>query len=157
MKVKGIVIEDFANYKEPSMFIAMPSCTWKCCIDNPSICQNNSLAKAETKDVSIQYIITLYRNNPICRGIVFGGLEPFDSFDELIYFIYTFKQYYSEDYIVIYTGYNEDEIEDKIEVLKRYKNMIIKFGRYVPNQKPHYDEVLGVYLASDNQYAKKIN
>jgi hypothetical protein len=37
-----------------------------------------------------------------------------------------------------------------------YKNIIIKYGRYIPNQTPHYDEVLGVYLASDNQYAVRI-
>ena len=57
---------------------------------------------------------------------------------------------------MIYTGYYLDEIADKIRVLTEYKNIIIKFGRFVPNQKKHYDEVLGVYLASDNQYAKKI-
>ena len=37
-----------------------------------------------------------------------------------------------------------------------FTNIIIKFGRYIPNQKPHYDEVLGVNLASDNQYAERI-
>lgn len=29
--------------------------------------------------------------------------------------------------------------------------------RYIPNQEKHYDEVLGIYLASDNQYAEKLN
>ena len=61
------------------------------------------------------------------------------------------------DDIVIYTGYNLNEIEDKVNILKNYKNIIIKFGRFIPNNKIHYDEILGVYLASDNQYALKIN
>ena len=39
---------------------------------------------------------------------------------------------------------------------RKYKNIIVKFGRYVPNQPAHYDEVLGVYLASDNQYAEQL-
>lgn len=41
--------------------------------------------------------------------------------------------------------------------LKSYKNIIIKFGRYVSGQKQHFDDILGVYLSSDNQYAKNIN
>jgi len=43
---------------------------------------------------------------------------------------------------------------DKIALLSRYKNVIVKFGRFIPNQEKHYDEILGVELASPNQYAK---
>lgn len=46
---------------------------------------------------------------------------------------------------------------DKFHVLSEYKNIVVKFGRYIPGQEKHYDEVLGVYLASDNQYAEKIS
>ena len=42
-------------------------------------------------------------------------------------------------------------------MLYDYKNIIIKYGRYIPNQTPHRDEVLGVNLASDNQYAERIS
>ena len=44
-----------------------------------------------------------------------------------------------------------------INNLKQFPNIIIKFGRFIPNQQSHYDEVLGINLASDNQYAKKIS
>lgn len=54
-------------------------------------------------------------------------------------------------------GYKEDEIEDKINQLKQYKNIIVKFGRFVPNQEKHKDSLLGIYLASFNQYAIKIS
>jgi hypothetical protein len=30
MVIKGIVDEDFVNYKKPSMFIIMPYCDFKC-------------------------------------------------------------------------------------------------------------------------------
>jgi len=60
----------------------------------------------------------------------------------------------SNDDIVLYTGYNEDEICDKIHLLSQYRNIIVKFGRFIPNQEKHYDEILGVELASPNQYAK---
>ena len=61
------------------------------------------------------------------------------------------------DDIIIYTGYDKNEIEDQIMILKKYKNIIVKFGRYVPGQQAHFDKVLGVELASDNQYAEKIS
>ena len=63
-----------------------------------------------------------------------------------------------DDDIVIYTGYTEEELieNDTFKKVCKYKNIIIKFGRFIPNQEPHYDEVLGVKLVSDNQYAKKV-
>ena len=39
----------------------------------------------------------------------------------------------------------------------KWENIIIKFGRYIPNQEKHYDDVLGIELASDNQYAEVIS
>ena len=58
---------------------------------------------------------------------------------------------------IIYTGYYENEIEEQINQIRKYKNITFKFGRFIPNQKEHYDDVLGVYLASDNQYGKVIS
>ena len=46
---------------------------------------------------------------------------------------------------------------DEIEELERCENIIVKYGRYIPDQEKHYDEVLGVYLASNNQYAERIS
>ncbi len=107
-------------------------------------------------------IITLYMNDPLSEAVVCGGLEPLDSLDELIPFIMEFR-YYSPDPIVIYTGYTEEEVEQMeylgsklLKLLSHYENIIIKFGRYVPNQEKHFDEILGVELASPNQYAKVI-
>ena len=80
-----------------------------------------------------------------------------DSWDDLISFITEFRLV-SDDDIVIYTGYSKCEIKDKIDILWHFfPNIIVKFGRYIPNQVSHYDEVLGVNLASDNQYAERIS
>ena len=38
-----------------------------------------------------------------------------------------------------------------------FNNIIVKFGRFIPNQESHYDEILEVNLASPNQYARKIS
>lgn len=156
MHIKEIRDEDFTSYKKPSMVIGFPSCNWKCekeCGEH--CCQNSALAQAPLIDIPIDTLIQRYINNPITKSIVCGGLEPFDSWVELLNFIKEFR-YHSQDDVVIYTGYKEEEIIDKISVLKSYEPIIIKFGRYIPRQQPHYDEVLGVNLASDNQYAKII-
>lgn len=87
---------------------------------------------------------------------MFGGLEPFEQFAEVYSFVVEFRDF-SEDDIVIYTGFNKDEIEPCIEKLRQFKNIIIKYGRYIPNDKSHIDNVLGIKLASQNQYAEKIS
>ena len=56
-------------------------------------------------------------------------------------------------------GYTEEEAADKIAelALMHSGKIVVKYGRYIPNQEPHIDNVLGVSLASDNQYAKEYN
>ncbi len=157
MKVKNIIFEDFTNYKKPSMFIGFPNCTFKCDKEcGLKVCQNSHLANSPTIEISYDNIIKKYLNNNITEAIVFGGLEPFDSLKDLYLLVNAFRLYTDDD-IVIYTGYYSDEITKQIEQLKQYPNIIIKFGRFIPNQEHHMDEILGVELASPNQYAVKIS
>lgn len=157
MWIKGVVMEDFSNYKLPSMFIIFPFCDWKCDKEcGERVCQNGSLAKAPLKHIDVDLLIEKYLNNPISKAVVCGGLEPFDSWSDLLLFIEKFRLK-SQDDIVIYTGYYKEEIADKIDILKRYPNIVVKFGRFIPNQEKHYDEVLGVELASPNQHAEAIS
>lgn len=157
MIVKNIIEEDFSNYKKPSMFIAFPSCSFKCEKECGSqVCQNSELAKSPNIEISYDNIINKYLNNNIIKAIVFGGLEPFDSLKDLYLLVNAFRLYTDDD-IIIYTGYYPNEITKQIKQLKQYPNIIIKFGRFIPNQEHHMDEVLGVELASPNQYAVKIS
>ena len=153
MKIKGLITEDFVNYKKASMTIIFPYCTFKCGKD---YCQNSSLAKTPIIEISIDDLVNRYINNPITEAVVMQGLEPFDSWNDLKEFVQKLREYNNDD-IVIYTGYNKDEIIEKINELSKYTNIIVKFGRYIPNQEKHYDEVLGVYLASSNQRGEKIS
>lgn len=160
MRLRGIVFEDFVNYKKPSLFLITSSCDWKCCKEAGipiSVCQNSELMKSEVKEFSDESIYKAYSTNNISRAIVIGGLEPMLQFEELINLIKTFRENGCDDPIIIYTGFNKTEILYQVEQLKMFKNIIIKFGRYVENSNPIYDEVLGVTLASDNQYAEKIS
>lgn len=159
MKVKGIVWEDFVNYKVPCTTIEMPICDFKCDREcGCEVCQNSELALAPTYDYSDYSIINTYCMNPIAQAICFQGLEPFDSFEDLYRFIELFRGFYSQnDDIVIYTGYNKYEIENQLNQLKQFPNIVVKFGRYIPNQPSIYDEVLELELASPNQYAERIS
>jgi hypothetical protein len=129
------------------------------------------LAHAEDIEISKEDICERYIKNEITEAFVFGGLEPFDSFMDLISLIDCIRNKYNiEDDIVIYTGYTKEELKKgqfgKDNEISRinykyltdtYKNIIIKFGRYYPNQSAHFDKVLGVNLISDNQYAEKVS
>lgn len=159
MKIKGIIDEDFVNYKLPSMVIMTPSCTFKCEKEcGKQVCQNGALATAPSINIGVHSLIYRYLHNPITKAIVIAGLEPFDSFGEVIGLITTLRgEYRCDDDIVIYTGYNKDESEQWIQQLQTVPNIIIKFGRFVPDQQSHYDEILGVKLASDNQFAERIS
>ena len=153
MKIKGLITEDFVNYKKASMTIIFPYCTFKCGKD---YCQNSSLAKTPIIEISIDDLVNRYINNPITEAVVMQGLEPFDSWNDLKEFVQKLREYNNDD-IVIYTGYNKDEVIKYIKELSVYPNIIVKCGRYIPNQEKHYDDVLGVYLASNNQYAERIS
>lgn len=159
MKVKGLIDEDFVNYKKPAMVIEFPYCTFKCDKEcGQSVCQNSALAHEPNIIIDYDELLTRYINNPITKAIVMQGLEPFDSFSDVMNLILWLRvKYKCLDDIVIYTGYNKEEISWLIEYIKQYKNIIIKYGRYIPNQNPHFDSVLGVKLSSDNQYAEKIS
>ena len=160
MIIKGIIDEDLVNYKKPCMVIECPYCTFKCDKEcGLQVCQNSTLANLPNIEISNRSLIARYLKNDIAKAIVFQGLDPLDNFEDIFSFLVTFRENSTDD-IVIYTGYTKEEIEQMPYVLARLKqipNIIIKFGRYIPNQKTHYDNVLGVNLASNNQFAEKIS
>lgn len=158
IKIRGLIEEDFVNYKKPSIYIAFPYCTFKCDKEcGYSVCQNSSLVtNSEIINIDEQKIVNRYIDNPITTSIVISGLEPFDSYKDLFILIKAFREKTLDD-IIIYTGYNKNEIENSIEELKQFKNIFIKFGRFIPNQQKHYDNILQVNLASPNQYGEKIS
>lgn len=156
MKVKDIVDTDFVNYKKISMFISTSKCTFKCDKEcGRPVCQNSELAAAPSIEISDEEIIKRYLSNPITEAVVVGGLEPFDTFDELYQFIKNFREKSNDD-IVIYTGYYPEEVRTALQILTKFSNIIIKFGRFIPDSIHLYDKLLGVELASPNQVAIRI-
>lgn len=159
MKIElvNLIDESFTEYKKPHMLVGFPSCTFKCDRENGNqVCQNWELAKAPRIAVEAEDIAARYVSNEITKAVVFAGLEPFDSFKQMVSLIDEIRKV-SDDDIVIYTGYNEDEIDKMLKAISEYDNIFVKFGRYRPGQKKHLDEALGIELASDNQYARKLS
>lgn len=158
MKIKGIIDYDTINYKLPCLTIEFPYCNFKCDkLNGCAVCQNSALAREPDIEIYGEEIWNLYNSNPLTKAFCFQGLEPFDSYMdliELIKFIRIDKQ--CNDPIVIYTGYEKGE-DIVVEMsLHHYSNIIVKWGRFILGDEPHYDEVLGVNLASNNQYGEKI-
>lgn len=157
--IKQLQDEDFVNYKKPCMFIGFPHCSFKCEKDcGIKCCQNSELFNSPNIQLHTSTIVQRYMNNNITSAIVMGGLEPFDAEEDLINLIFELRKETDDD-IVIYTGYNKEEIQyrESYKEIINFKNIIIKFGRFIPNQEKHFDKVLGINLASDNQYAEKVS
>ena len=161
MRVKTIVDEDFVNYSKPSMFIGTISCGGKCCLEGGfplSVCQNDGWRGNAPIDIRDEVIVKRYLQNQITHAIVLGGLEPMEQSDEVLALIKTLREDFDcHDDVVIYTGYYPDEVTAILDKLQVFDNIVVKFGRYVPNMKYRFDEVLGVELASNNQYAVRIS
>lgn len=154
MLVKTIVDEDFSNYKEPSMFIVTCYCDFKCCKQAgvpKSVCQNSELASLENIEISIDEIYQRYIGNPITSAVVLGGLEPLEQFGDVYELINCFRKHGCNDSFVIYTGYEAEEISAVLSKLSMLGNIVMKFGRFIPDSNSRYDDVLGITLASDNQ------
>ena len=160
MRLKTLEDENFTNFKDVTMTIGTISCNGKCCIeaDIPiCVCLNDSWRAAPVMDIPNVTLCNRYLSNPMTKGIVFAGLEPFEQYEEVKGFINTLRnEMRCNDPVIIYTGYYKDEIQKQVEELSQFENIIIKFGRYIPNMESRYDEVLGVTLASNNQYAERI-
>lgn len=160
MIIKGLVDSDFQNYKKISMFILFPCCSFKCNKDSGlNCCQNELLFNSPNIEISIVEIVKRYHDNLLTQAIVCGGMEPFDSPDALFELITKFRSINCSDDIVIFSGYNKEEILPLINSFKVFEGkgkIIVKFGRYIPNSNKKYDDILGVTLASENQYAEVI-
>ena len=97
----------------------------------------------------------------ISEAICFQGLEPLDSYQDCLKIIKALRNSENpkkDDDIVIYTGYTEDEVREKgfLDELRQYGNIVLKVGRFIPNQEQHFDDVLGVKLFGENQYGLRL-
>ena len=123
------VVEVFQDYKKSALLLCCVSCDWKCCRE----------AGISNTD-----------------AIIFGGLEPLLQIEEVCGLIEYLREHNVKKDILIYTGYYLEEIDKSIiERLKKH-HVILKCGRYIPNRPQKFDKILGITLASDNQYGVQL-
>lgn len=160
IKLKGIIWEDLINYKKIGTTLMFPKCSFKCDTENGvQLCQNRGLAAAPSQWHDIDDIMDRYMHTDLSEAIILQGLEPLDSLLDVYIVAAALKEWEIKTPLIIYTGYKKSEISPTI--LRTLSSQIpgdfiMKWGRYIPNQSPHYDPVLGVMLASDNQYGEYI-
>lgn len=142
--------ETFIDYKKTSMYIAFPVCSLNC-----KNCHNKELRNKNTVELDYKTIVDYILNNPIIESVVLSGMNPMDSFDDVVGLIKELRKKSNMD-VVIYSGKLKYELKKEISVLKSFSNIIVKFGEYKENDIPIYSEVLGINLASSNQYARRI-
>lgn len=157
IKLKDIT-EVFQDYRKPSLFLCVCGCDWKCCTEAGipvTTCQNHKIQSQRPVEVPFKDILDLF-NKGFMKAIIVGGLEPFLQKDELLALIRYLRYNGVSADIVIYTGYYPEEIEEQVlnDIISNH-NIIIKYGRFKPDFDSRYDDVLGVTLASSNQYAVK--
>lgn len=159
-----MIDEDFVNYSKASMFIGTVYCDGKCWKEQhlpKETCQNSCMYDAEhIIRMDDDKLCKRYLNNPITHAIVFGGLEPMLQIDDLEKFLHELRCVYQcYDDVVIYTGYTEDECKRYgfFDKLNKYAPIVYKVGRYIPNSESVIDKVLGVTLASNNQYGIRVD
>ena len=166
MHVRKLLTERFQDYKLPNLYLAACWCDWKCCIERQtdiSLCQNSPIANLPVQDVPDNDILDAYEADPITQAIVIAGLEPVMQIYEVVSLIRRARERKIHTDFVIYTGYTKEEVRfcGVLDLLTPLCGdgitIIIKYGRYVPGQQPHFDAVLGVDLASDNQYAEYLS
>ncbi len=112
IEVKGIIWEDFVNYKKPCMTLMFPKCDFKCEKEcGEAFCQNSNLAAAASQTVDIDEVLERYKQNDITEAIVLQGLEPFDTLWDVYTVAASLKEHNLLCDLVIYTGYNRKEID----------------------------------------------
>lgn len=152
------VVEVFQDYKKSALLLCCISCDWKCCIEagiSNDVCQNHNIAKQGEARLPFDVILNRV-NSSLTDAIIFGGLEPLLQTKEVCGLIEYLRECGVKKDILVYTGYYLEEIDSG--VLERLKkcHVILKCGRYIPNKPKKFDKILGITLASDNQYGVQL-
>ena len=160
MKVVNIK-ETFNDFLSPSLLVAVKKCDYKCCKEANiaiSTCHNYSLDLEKEIDIKNEYLFNKFINNKFVESLGFAGKEP--MLDIYFYDIEKYIEYhrkFDNSPIFIYTGYYENEIIEKINILKKYENIYIKIGRFIPNKQSYKDDLTGVILSNKEQKFIKIS
>lgn len=115
-------------------------------------CINETLKSDHyTRYESVEGIIASVRSNGLNEGIIFSGLEWSEQSKDLVDLVGAALN--AQLKVMIYTHHTERVFFNKVPELKG-RNLYIKFGAYLPEERSenHYSHT--VRLATRNQYIK---
>lgn len=145
--------EVFQDYKDSAILFSAIDCDWKCCREyGQSICQNQKMHGQREVILPFSRVLETICNS-YTDAVIFGGLEPMLQADELVQCIEYLRQQGMSRPIIIYTGYYPHEINTDTLIRLANCHVIMKFGRYDPSYEPKFDDILGITLASGNQFS----
>ena len=121
------------------------------CSLNCKNCFNQHLKQYQTIIKDSKDIINEIINNPFNEGIILGGLEWTEQFEELIELINLSLQQGLK--VMLYTGLEEKEFKERFPQIYNQK-IYIKFGRYDESKKNNNNQ-WGVNLSTTNQKIMK--
>lgn len=99
-------------------------------------------------------IIKRVKQDPFTNGVVLGGFEWTEQYEELIAIIEAARS--EELEVILYTHYTIDELSTRYPELLKYKQMYVKCGEYDNTKLDPLYTSYGVPLASTNQRIYKI-
>lgn len=163
IKLIDVKTDNISEYYKTNLLLVFPYCSGKCGEE----CQNKHLHDSPINYYSVKSIINLYNSLKTHEAVVCAGLEPFDSIKDLDVLVKAFLKNKKPVDFIIYTGYEQSEIDDSFKFIlslfkdigKKSDKLIIKFGRYNEKFKTDnsIDENLGIKLATSNQYTVKFS
>lgn len=153
--------DDITDYRKTALYLIFPYCSGKC----GDVCQNKHLRGYKKLKTTAKSLAEFYNSLHTHEAVVMAGLEPFDSFNDVLSIVKEFCKLKKSVDFVIYTGYTESEYKEMfektlLEHFNKYNNsddefsrvIIIKYGRYDENCKKEWNsKILGVNLATTNQ------
>jgi len=117
-------------------------------------CFHDNLKDGDYLVSTAEEIIKEIEDYKFSEGIILGGLEWTEQYDELLELLHCAT--ISGLKVILYTHYDDEELRVKFPEIYRYKGIYIKYGEYQRgNHTPGYSSY-GVPLASDNQYIEQI-
>lgn len=135
IRIAGINENDFINGEGVSVSLFLQGCPFRCKNCHNPETWNSEGGNAWHEDELIETIISLIQSNGIQRNLSILGGEPLDTDDKKEFvkqLIYKVKDKYPSIKIVLWTGYNYEDLKNKNELKFIFKNIdYLIDGQYI--------------------------
>lgn len=145
IRLSGIIEESIVDGPGIRFVIFTQGCPHNCegC-HNP---ETHSMNGGYLED--IENIFAMFKRHPYMSGLTLSGGEPFMQIDEILFIIKEFKKMYPTKNVVIYTGFEYENLinkNDKINEILNLSDYLID-GKFILNKR----DISLIFRGSSNQ------